>query len=302
MTWIILALAAPFFWSLSNLFDKYALGKLSKNISDFIFFGSIGSALLAVILLVVQGGVEIIPTNLIVMAMAGGLLLNYSFVFYAKALAKEEASRVVPLFQTIPIFVLVIGYLFFNEGITAVQLVGFFVVFIGGVLLVTDKSSFKKLRAGTGFWLMLISSAISGVSLLFTDHVLESTRFITVYTYDLIGFSIAGVSLMAYGPWRKEIVEGVRKATITKFFLFLGNDAIDMAGQICSKFALVLAPSAALVAVTFGIQPFYVLVMGIVLTLFFPKIIREDISKGAIRGKLLGIVIIFVGVVLISVL
>ena len=238
--------------------------------------------------------------SLILLAMAGGFLLNYSYIFYAKALEKADATRVVPLFQTIPIFVLVVGYLFFNERVSAAQLVGFFVVFIGGVLLVTDKSSLGKLRIDSGFWLMLISSAITSIALLFTDHVLESTRFITVFTYDLIGFSMAGASLMLYKPWREEIILGVKKATITKYLLFLANDAVDIAGQISSKFALVLAPSAALVAVTFGIQPFYLLVMGVMLTVLFPNVIREDISKKAIKEKLIGIIAIFVGVALIS--
>ena len=148
---------------------------------------------------------------------------------------------------------------------------------------------------------MLISSALTSIALLFTDHVLESTRFITVFTYDLIGFSIAGASLMLYKPWREQIMGGIRNATITKYLLFLANDAVDIAGQISSKFALALAPSAALVAVTFGIQPFYLLVMGIALTILFPSIIREDISKVAIKEKLIGIITIFVGVILISV-
>lgn len=60
-------------------------------------------------------------------------------------------------------------------------------------------------------------------------------------------------------------------------------------------------PSAALVTVMFGVQPFYLLVIGIFLTAFFPSIIREDISKEAIKQKLIGIVTIFIGVVLVMV-
>gem|GEM_PF-3320693 len=51
----------------------------------------------------------------------------------------------------------------------------------------------------------------------------------------------------------------------------------------------------------FGVQPFYLLVIGIFLTAFFPSIIREDISKEAIKQKLIGIVTIFIGVVLVMV-
>lgn len=299
MTWIILALIAPFFWALSNLLDKYAIDKLSKGTADFIFFGSIGGFIVLLFSLIINGGVAIISPILILTAVLGGALLNYSYIFYAKALESRDATRVVPLFQTIPIFILVLGYLFFNESVSYSQFIGFVIVFSGGLVLTTQMSFIKKFKIDSSFWLMLASSLFISVSMLFSDHVLETERFMTLFIYDLFGYSLAGLSLLLYRPWRREIFTGIKKAKRFKYLLFFANDAIDLAGGIFYKFALITAPSVALASVMLGIQPFYLLVLGVLLTIFFPKIIKEDISKKAVYQKLFGVGIIFIGIILI---
>ena len=233
-------------------------------------------------------------------ALLGGAFINYGYIFYAKALEKSDSSRVVPLFQTIPIFILILGTLFFQEFIAGQQLVGFFIVFVGGILLSINKDIAGKRKLGSGFWLMLTSSFLISVSILFSDTVLEQTSFITLFTYDVIGFSLAGFSLLLYTPWRKNIASGLKRARTKKYSLFLLNDVIDVSGHICYKFALIGAPSAALVAVMGGSQPFFLLILGTLVTIFAPKIITEDISKKAITQKLIGVIIIFIGVALIT--
>jgi len=301
MTWIVLALIAPLFWAFSNLFDKYALDRVSKNIPDFIFFGTMGS-FVVVLSLLSFANLGPISNNLLVLAILGGALINYSYIFYAKALEKADASSVVPLFQTIPIFVLVLGFLFFDELISKAQFIGFFVVFVGGLVLTIDRSVLRKFKINKGFWLMLPSSLMIAVSTLLADHVLESVSFITFFTYDLVGFSLAGISLLLYSPWRKTIIKGIKEARPPKYLLYFINDGFDMAGHIFYTFALISAPSAALASVVLGVQPFYVLVLGTLLTLFMPKIIKENISKSEFSQKLLGILIISTGIILISLL
>jgi drug/metabolite transporter (DMT)-like permease len=299
MNWILLGLAAPLFWAFSNIFDKFALNRLTRGIADFIFFGTIGSFLTFLIFTSVLG-FKNIGVTLTVMAMLGGFLLNWSYVFYAKALDKGETSRIVPLFQSIPIFVLVIGALFFNEVIGGDQIFGFIIVLIGGIILTVEKATFKLFKVDAGFWLMLLTSFIIAVSFLLSDHVLEHTHFLTLMTYDLLGFSLAGVSLLLYGPWRREIIEGIKKAKLKKYSFFFINDAVDLSGHFLLKLALIAAPSTALVSVLSGIQPFYVLILTIISTLFFPKLIKEDISKYVLMQKTIGVVVVFIGVIFIN--
>jgi drug/metabolite transporter (DMT)-like permease len=248
----------------------------------------------------VTRGLPNIGLSYTVMAMLGGFLLNWSYVFYAKALDKGETSRIVPLFQSIPIFALIIGALFFNQIIEQGQIVGFIVILIGGIILTTQGETFKNFKVDSSFWLMLFTSFIIAISFLLSDSVLEHVHFLTVMTYDLFGFSLAGLSLLLYSPWRKEIMTGIKTAGSRKYVFFFINDAADLTGHFFLKLALVAAPSAALVSVLSGIQPFYVLVLTIISTLFLPKLIKEDISKAVLIQKVAGVVVVFIGVFLIN--
>ena len=67
-----------------------------------------------------------------------------------------------------------------------------------------------------------------------------------------------------------------------------------MLGNIAFSFAYLLAPIA-LVLLTQSFQPFFVLVIGIILTLFFPKISVEKIEAKHLWQKVIAIFITGIG-------
>jgi len=55
-----------------------------------------------------------------------------------------------------------------------------------------------------------------------------------------------------------------------------------------------------LVAVLGGIQPFYVLALGVFFTIFLPKIVKENITRQEIAQKVIGASIIAVGIAVLN--
>mgnify|MGYP001593407029 FL=1 len=62
------------------------------------------------------------------------------------------------------------------------------------------------------------------------------------------------------------------------------------------KKALAIAPSAGLVTVVMQVQSFYAIIIGVLLTLLIPNIIKEDISVNTLIKKVIGAAIMFSGV------
>ena len=62
------------------------------------------------------------------------------------------------------------------------------------------------------------------------------------------------------------------------------------------KKALAIAPSAGLVTVVMQVQSFYAIIIGVLLTLLIPNIIKEDISAPVLIKKVIGAAIMFSGV------
>lgn len=300
MSWIVLSLLAPLFWAGSNIFDKYALEKVSRGVYDFLFFGTIGGFLFSVAAFLVFGLDEVSSAALF--PIAGGFLIQYSYLFYSHALSREDASYVVPLYITYSVVVLILAR-FFGEVISPLQLVSFVVIFFGALLLSFKELSFELLqlfRFRTGALFMVPAVLFLSVDILLIDHALGILSFTDVFIYDLVGFSLAALSLFLVPSWRREIIQGIKQARFFKYGLFFVNDLIDLSGHLLYKFALILAPAASLVAVLGGIQPFYVLALGVLFTLFLPKIVKENITRKELTQKLIGGTIIVVGIAIMN--
>jgi len=72
------------------------------------------------------------------------------------------------------------------------------------------------------------------------------------------------------------------------------NEILFIIGALGMTFASLLAPLA-LVLVVDGLQPFFVLVYGIIITLFLPKLGEESLLKKDLIQKIIAILVIVVG-------
>ena len=77
------------------------------------------------------------------------------------------------------------------------------------------------------------------------------------------------------------------------------NELINLGGGLGVRFASLLAP-VALVSAISATSTFFVFLFGILLTLFFPNIGREDLSRRNLWQKAAVGILIMAGVVLIE--
>lgn len=67
------------------------------------------------------------------------------------------------------------------------------------------------------------------------------------------------------------------------------------------KKALSLTSAVGLVAVITQVQSFYAILIGVLLTLLVPQIMKEDITVPTLLKKSIGAVIMFIGIYFLSV-
>jgi hypothetical protein len=114
-------------------------------------------------------------------------------------------------------------------------------------------------------------------------------------TYYLLGSGLLGISLLCVPQYRKNVMK-VNYKKVGPIILL--DDAISMIGTFCSRYALTLT-LVALIEIFSSIQSLFLLVFGISLTLFFPKIIKEDISRATIINKIIVGLVMFAGMWLV---
>src|SRR3989344_1803476 len=140
MNWLIIALLSPALWAASSHIDKYLIEKYFKGrgVGALIIFSSIiGVFVLPFILLFEPKPFNISFAQLILIIFSSVISI-LAILIYLYALKKDEASIVVPLFQTIPIFAFILGYLFLGEILSHRQIAGGLLIILGGLGLSLD--------------------------------------------------------------------------------------------------------------------------------------------------------------------
>lgn len=291
MDWIWLSLLGPLFWAFSNFIDKYVLEKHTKGIYDFLFFSSTTSWFLFVGIFIFHGMPELTLYSWI--PILTGVLLLYSYGFYGKALEQRDTSSLVILFKLIPVITVILAFLFLRQALSLNEIFGFIVV-LAGATVVSFEKGVKFFPKGTG--MILISIFMWSAVTLLIDWGLTKMNFWDYFMLDILGSALAGLLLFVIPRIRKQIIYGLKTATARKYEWFSWNNLLDFLGQMSVKKALAVAPSAGLVMVVAQVQSFYAIIIGIVFTIFMPKIIHENISSKNLFKKLIGATIMFFGV------
>ena len=303
MTWFFIALIGPFLYAVANHTDKYLISKYFKGgqIGALIIFSSIFSLLaLPIILLANPEIFNISVWRGLVLAVNGSLVV-ISILFYLYALQKEETSLVVPFYQTIPIFAFILGYYILGETLTLWQGVAFLII-LAGALVLSFELGVKQIRFKTKIVLLMLGAsflyALNGV--VFKLIAIED-GFWTSTFWSLVGKIILGFIFLSFVPsYRKHFFSVIKDNQAKVLGLNSLNETAVIVADAVTAFATLLAP-VALVFLINAFQPFFVLLLGIILTIFLPQFSRESLLGKHLVQKIVGIGLILVGTLCLSI-
>lgn len=233
-----------------------------------------------------------------------GIFGMTSLWFYFHALEKDDASIVTALFQTIPVIQLILGYVFLSERLSPMQLLGFFIILIGAVVILSDTTALraKKIQIKKGIiFMMLASSFMYALSSLFYKWVVIDSVFGTAMFWEYIGATLFGLMLCIVSPiYRREVRAIFRRDNHTLLLFNVFNELLTVIGMLSIRYASIFVP-VALATIIGGIQPIFVVVYGWIFTKFAPSFITENINRDHMIQKIIAVGVIILGVVVISI-
>ena len=302
MNWFLLALIAPAIFSISGHIDKYLLSKYFKNVGagTLIIFSSLIGLFVLPVILVIEPDVFSINIGNAALIIFNGVLYLIGLMPYLYALAKDEASTVLPIFQTIPVFSYVLAFLVLGEQLTVIQIAASLLMILGAVIISLDLLAAKLRFKWSVFWLMLLASFIFAINTLIFKFVAIKESFWVTSFWEYIGFVLFAIFLFIFATsYRKEFVAIMRQHNISILSINAFNEIINIIGKAVFNFATLLAPLALVSAVN-GFQQAFIFIYGIILTLFFPSLGRESLIKKHLAQKLIAISIMLAGTYLLN--
>jgi drug/metabolite transporter (DMT)-like permease len=300
-----MGLLAPLLNACANHMDKYLISKYIQGggVGALIIFSACFGVIALPFIYFFNPGVLDVTFGEGFWLMVNGSLVVLAILCYLYALNEEEATKVIPYYQTIPIFTFILAYLILGETISVNQLIGATIVFLGTVILSTERGgggrfSYKKQVAG----LMFLAGFCYAVnSVIFKMFALQEGFWISIF-WGIAGKVLLGVIFFLFvKQYRKEFLDLIKtnKLFVMSFNSF--NEAVTLLAEGIAAYVTLLVPVVLVALVIDAFQPVFVFVIGVLLTMFAPKISEESITKNDLLQKGAAILIILIGGYIIAV-
>lgn len=293
MPWQLLTILAVFIFAVTTIIDKFLLTKWVKNpIIPPLFFGLLG--LITSFIIYLFYGFSYFGKMNIVLALIAGIIYMLGEFFYYKAVKLEEISRVIPLVYLSPLFILILAAIFLGEIFSPSKYFGIFLLVIGSVII--SSKNFTKINFNRAFWFAILSALLFSFIGIITKYLLNFADFWTVFSYVRIGAFLASVPVFYF--YLKDFPLIVKESGLKSIGFLIFNAILLLAGILLLTIATASGPVTLVGALT-SFQPFFTFILATSFTIFFPSILKEEISKSLVFQKIFAIILIFIGTLLI---
>jgi uncharacterized membrane protein len=301
MSWLAFALCGPILWAISVHLDKYLVERYFKDadvIVLLIFTALMGLVLMPIIAALVDGVFTRDLTSIVLMTLSGILYMT-GITFYLRALQGHDATVVAPFFQSSPLFGYVLAYLILGETLTGTQMLGGALIIVG----VLSVSIAGGSRRGRFRWqlagLMLCCGFImSMATLIFKAFAIKDEFWATTF-WMFAGEALFGAGFLCIGPYRRQFVALLRSNGRALLALNASNELINLGGGLASRYALLFAPLSIVQAIG-STTTLFVFAIGVLLTVLFPGVSRENLSAREFASKGVAAILVALGVTLVS--
>lgn len=283
----------------SLLINKIQIQTRRINPLSYTFYAGI---LQGLALLLIPFGFNLnISQEALLFAIFSGVLFVLALLFLFQSLKLTELSIVGPFVGALnPLFSLSIGVLFLNQILTTNQLTAFFVLLFGAAVLTANLWA-RKLALSRSSFAVVLSGFLFGTSYVFLREAFLQTNFINGLIISRLSAAVFALSILFVPKLKYQIIRINPKGSINmgQKLLFLLGQAAAGGANLMIFFAVSLA-NPALVNSLFGVQYLVILAASLILGKNHPQLLDENLSKGVIIQKTIGIAILSFGVYLLS--
>lgn len=319
--WLWIAITAYLIDAGVYVADKFLLSKKIHSSIAYAFYVGIWSIFALVILWIDPW----LPNfQQLLLDLIVGLLYLITLVFWYKALHQSEATRVVPIVGAlVPVFSFIFSLVFLGESLSERQLLAFFILIIGGILISIKHTKFyeisrvkERFKNVFGNLLgpihavyrptqrLIINSVISAlffaIYYVLIKYVYNHQPFIGGFVWSRMGSFLGAILIFLVPSWR-ELIRKRRKETKgaknLAFFLFV---------RLLAALAFILlnrAISLGNVALTNslqGTQYVFLFIIIFFLSARHPKVLKEELGGGVLMQKVLGVLLITLGLYMLT--
>jgi drug/metabolite transporter (DMT)-like permease len=293
VSWLLVIILAYLFFAFSSLGDKVVLSG-PPNPKSYTFY--VGLLNILILFVIPFTGLENPGLTMMCWIIFDAIVFVLGLYSGFLAVDNFEVSKVTTTIgATQPIFIFFISWFFWGyQELTFVNFIAFFLLFIGSLVI-----SFGKKPELTGKFLKItaFSSLMYSVDYVLAKFIFANFSFVQGLIWRSIFIFLLVLVLLLKKENRRQIFKKKIRENKKLEKLFLATQTCGGVANILQSFAIYLTPIAFLPIINSlrGMQFVFLFVITITVSFFFPKILKEEISKKIILRKSFAIILIILG-------
>ncbi|MBN2884456.1 EamA family transporter [Patescibacteria group bacterium] len=308
MSWFVVALVSYFLLAIANLIDKYLVEKVLGSARAYTFIACVMGLVVFLIApwFLTWPGFSVLVFNLFL-----GFLFATALLFLYASLRRGEASRAVVIIGgSTPIFSLPLSYFILGDQFSFSQLIAIILLILGVAVVaflpkhrlgfwdnIFTSINLKQKYSSHSVILALASGFTYALYFIGTKLAYEQQNFLSAFLWIRLGAAVAAAFILFSPRARREIKDLFKHKPSRKKnqSLVAGNQVLGSIGFVLQNYAIYLGP-VALVNALQGVQYAWIIILGVILSLLAPKILKEDISWRVLIQKAIAVVLISSGI------
>jgi drug/metabolite transporter (DMT)-like permease len=300
MSWLVISLLAYFIFAVVFLIDKYLLAGSVKNPKLYTFYT--GFLRISVVFLIPFIDFNFPGIWQIILSFFAGSMFIIALYWFFKGLQLFEPSRIVPAVGgVVPIFTFLLIFLISlgKEIPSTLDLLAFFILICGSLLISYEKTkafSWEILR------LSLVAAFFFTLFFVLAKYVYLTQSFLQGFIWISLGGFLTALLFLFSRELRDNLFKVKLKVPKRVIMIFVSNQAMGALSNFLQSWAVALAPLAyvSVVNALQGVQYVFLLGLATILSVKFPKILREEVSREVIFYKIAAIFLIVLGLLLLA--
>ena len=257
-SWFIFALVGVVLYSVTQIIDKVSVDKIFDTISGWLAAAGI-FGVIPLGMMLMKGGDLSISNEFMALSIFAGLVQFGAYYFYGRAIVEEGADIISALWQMLPIYACVAGFFFLGESLSLLNTLGVLAVAMIAFYLSFPKkqkgliNTLKNICTRPVFLYMQIACAMTIISTLCIDFMVETTSSDAVFVWNYVGYIIYGLITLFFVKGKKAGAFALIKDPKKLAFLVVAVSAVEILDGVAG-YALMNAYSMAAYGIVTAVQ------------------------------------------------
>lgn len=164
--WILFALGSAFFAGVTSILAKCGIRKTDSTVATAVrTIVVLAFSWLMVFIVGSQGELADIGAKTLLFLILSGLSTGASWLCYFKALQLGDINKVVPIDKSSTVLTIILAFIFLNEKVTLIKIVGVVLIAVGTFMMIEKKDTSNEDKKGfTWLWYALGSAVFASLT------------------------------------------------------------------------------------------------------------------------------------------